>query len=170
MWSFATVRRLRAPARPRRSQARGFLSPKRFVLPSNCQNFPLRGPKSRRQLLLQKGGLPLRKRASVLQVIWLATRSSLSVDRDAATASEGEAKAVRCDSALPPGACFFVLFQFMCQTLGSCPTRTKVRCTNSLCWVKTSRHSLVCRFFHPLWSQTSPKASIKNSYYSLHLR
>ena len=61
------------------------------------------------------------------------------------------------------GACFFVLFQLMCQTLGSCPTRTKVRCTNSLCWVKTSRHSLVCRFFHPLWSQTSPKASIKNS-------
>ena len=80
-----------------------------------------------------KRGLPLRKRASVLQVIWLATRSSLLVDRDAATASEGEAKAVRCDSALPPGACFFVLFQFMCQTLGSCPTRTKVRCTNSLC-------------------------------------
>ena len=56
MWSFVTVRRLRAPARPRRSQARGFLSPKRFVLPSNCQNFPLRGPKSRRQLFIAKGG------------------------------------------------------------------------------------------------------------------
>ena len=169
MWSFATVRRLRAPARPRRSQARGFLSPKRFVLPSNCQNFRCAGQRAGGNFYCKRG-LPLRKRASVLQVIWLATRSSLSVDRDAATASEGEAKAVRCDSALPPGACFFVLLvSIYVQNLGVVPNSNK----SAMYQFSLLSQDITAFFGVPilsLLSQTSPKASIKNSYYSLHLR